>query len=102
MLFRRRFGDLIDRQLRVFAHDHAERLERIKATRGADRSSDVTAAEERYGDYADALDWAAEDRAAMRDAYAETLDADNAKRYAREFRKTVAKTMPEIAKALED
>ncbi len=102
MIIRRRFGDLIDRQLRVFAEDHADRLARIRATRVDYRASGRDEAEERYGDYADELEWAAEDLAAMRDGFAETLDERVEQRYLEEFRKTVAKRMPEIAKALED
>jgi CHASE1-domain containing sensor protein len=102
MIIRRRFGDLIDRQLRVFSEDHAEQLARIRATRGSYRESGRDEAEERYGDFADELDWAAEDLAAMRDGYAETLDERAERRYLEEFRKTVAKQLPDIAKALED
>lgn len=102
-MFRRsRFRDVIDRQIQVFAEDHADRLERIREARGAYRASDRDEVEERYGEYADELDWAAEDLAAMRDAYAETLDDDAAEQYLREFARLVGKAMPEIAAALED
>ncbi|MFM7693653.1 MAG: hypothetical protein ACKO7U_05015 [Actinomycetota bacterium] len=103
MFRRRQFGDLIDRQLQVFAEDHGERLEAIREARSAYRTSDRDEVEERYGDYADELDWAAEELAAMRDGYAETLDDGDgtADRYVSEFNRAVQKTMPEVAAALE-
>ena len=65
MFRRRQFGDLIDRQLQVFAEDHGDRLEAIREARAAFRTSDRDEVEERYGDYADEVDWAAEELAAV-------------------------------------
>jgi hypothetical protein len=103
MFRRRQFGDLIDHQLRVFAADHGDRLAAIRQARSAYRTSDRDEAEKRYGNYADELDWAAEELALMRDGYAETLDAGDgtADRYVAEFNRAVQRTMPEIAAALE-
>ncbi len=49
MLRRNRFGDLITRQLRVFADDEAERLERIRTLRETYARSSAEDAEELYG-----------------------------------------------------
>lgn len=102
MLRRNRFGDLITRQLQVFAADEAERLERIRALRDLYTRSTAEDAEELYGEYADEVDWAAEELEALRDGYAATLDEEIADRYRREFARAVAKAMPEIAAALGD
>lgn len=101
MFRRRRFGDLIDRQLRVFAEDHSERLAQITQTRATYRDSDTNEAEQRYGDYADELEWAAEELMEMRDTYAATLDGAATERYLHEFRRTVEKALPAIASALD-
>lgn len=102
MLRRNRFGELITRQLQVFAADEADRLERIRALRDLYARSDAEEAEELYGEYADEVDWAAEELEALRDGYAATLDEDTADRYRGEFARAVAKAMPEIAAALGD
>lgn len=102
MLRRNRFGDLITRQLRVFADDEAERLERIRTLRETYARSSAEDAGELYGEYADEVDWAAEELEALRDGYAATLDEETAERYRREFARAVAKALPEIAAALGD
>ncbi len=53
------------------------------------------------GAYADEIDWAAEDLAEMRDAYAATLDEETDEQYARAFSKAVHKAFPEIAVILD-
>ncbi len=97
MLRRRRFGELISRQLDLYAHDHADRLQAIWDARTRYRAAGVDDAEERYGDYADEIDWAAEELAEMRDAYAATLDEATDEQYLREFSKAAHKAFPEIA-----
>ena len=56
MFGRRRFGDLIAMQLRVFEQDHAHRLAALRDALEAYRAADREDAEERYGDYV----WGAE------------------------------------------
>jgi hypothetical protein len=97
MFRRNRFGDLIDRQLRLFAEDHADRLERIRLLRAEYAASSAEDAEGLYGDYADELDWAAEELAALRDAYSATLDEDSGERYLREFSRLARRSFPEFA-----
>ncbi|MEI6688112.1 MAG: hypothetical protein WCN97_01985 [Thermoleophilia bacterium] len=101
MFRRKRFGELITMQLDVFAIDHADRLQSLRDTLEQYRASERYAAEERYGDYADEIDWAAEELAEMRDAYAATIDPDLVDQYEREFSKAVHRVYPPIAVILD-
>jgi hypothetical protein len=101
MFGRKRFGELIAMQLDVFAIDHADRLQSLREALQQYRSSDRYDAEERYGDYADEVDWAAEELAEMRDAYAATIDPELVDQYEREFSKAVHKRYPPIAVILD-
>ena len=101
MFRRRRFGELIDLQLRVFAEDHADRLAALGATLAEYRAADRDDAEERYGDYADQVDWAAEELAELRDAYAATMEPDLVEQYEREFSRAVHRAYPAIAVILD-
>lgn len=65
------------------------------------RSADADEAEESYGEYADEIDWAAEELSEMRDAYAATLDDGIDDQYLREFSKVVHRAYPEIAVILD-
>ncbi len=101
MFRRKRFGDLIDQQLRIFTNDHADRLQAMCEARERYRSADADEAEESYGEYADEIDWAAEELSEMRDAYAATLDDGIDDQYLREFSKAVHRAYPEIAVILD-
>ncbi len=101
MFRRKRFGDLIEEQLRIFASDHADRLQAMRDARERYRSADTDEAEESYGEYADEIDWAAEELSEMRDAYATTLDEGIDDQYLREFSKAVHRALPEIAVILD-
>ena len=93
MIFRkRRFADVIERQLDVFAEDErhdifAEIRNRKALYDGADRDD----AEELYGDYIDAVETGTEALAAMRDRFKQTLDDDAAEEYELEFNRAVKK-----------
>ena len=103
MIFRRRrFGDLIDRQLAFFEEEHAGLLHDVlEAERAYDRS-DRDEAEERYGDYVDLVDTGTELLAGIRDAYSATLDEETAERYEDEFNRIAARRLPEFALELGD
>jgi hypothetical protein len=100
---RRRFSDLISRQLDLFERENAGLLDDCAA---ADRAYDDASrdeAEERYGDYADLVDAGTEILAGMRDHYArESLDAEAADGYERAFNKAAARRFPRFALELED
>ena len=96
MIFRRRrFTDVIERQLDLFAEDQerdmfAEARERKALYDRADRDS----SEELYGDYVDALETATEALADMRDRFKQTLAEDAAEEYEQEFNRAVKKRWP--------
>ena len=95
-MFRRaRFGDLISRQLDVFAEDEADGLlaEVRQAKETYDRA-DRDEAEEAYGDYVDVVEAATEALADMRDRFRQTLEDDAAETYEAEFNRAVKKRWP--------
>ena len=100
MFRRRRFDELIDMQLRMFETDHADRLAALRETLEAYRTADRDEAEERYGDYADQLDWAADELAEIRDVYAATMEPDLVDQYEREFARAVRRAYPAVADVL--
>ena len=89
MFRRRQFGDLIDHQLRVFAADHGDRLAAIRQARSAYRTSDRDEAEKRYGNYADELDWAAEQFSGG--AYAATFGVGGLTRFGPDIRTPIGR-----------
>jgi hypothetical protein len=102
VIFRRRFSDLIRRQLDLFERDHRVLIEQcIAAERAYDRGG-RDEAEERYGDYQDLVETGTEILAEVRDAYAATLDADAAGEYEDAFNRAVARRLPRFALEIEN
>jgi hypothetical protein len=100
MLRRRRFTDVIARQLDLFERDHAGLLRDCAAAEEAYDRADRDEAEERYGDYLDLIETAAELLAEVRDGFARTLDEDAAAEYELAFNRAVAKAFPRFAVAI--
>lgn len=93
---RPRYGDVIRRQLELFAAEHAELL---RAVAGAERvyvRSGTADAEERYGDYMDLVEQAEDELLALRDRYAETMAARERTRYEREFSRAAERQLPTL------
>ena len=97
MSFRRdRFGDLVRRQLDLFAEDEADLLrEADEAERGYD-GAERGDAEEAYGDYQLVLESVAERLEELRDTYAATLEPDAAEAYERSFERAARKRFPRV------
>jgi hypothetical protein len=92
MIFRRRrFADLIRRQLDVFAEDGGEIFDEIRRRKELYDRADRDDAEELYGDYIDAVETGTEELAGMRDRFMRTLDDDAAEEYELEFYRAVKK-----------
>ena len=88
MSFRRdRFGDLVRRQLDLFAEDEAER-----AYDAADRED----AEEAYGDLQLVLESIADRLEELRDTYTLTLGSDADVAYAQAFARAARKRFPKL------
>ena len=100
-LFRRRFSDLVDRQLDLYARDHRDEIREIVAALDEHRASTSEDAQEAFGDYQDRIDWAAQDLIALRDTYARTLDDATAAAYAKAFARGVRRRFPALARAVQ-
>lgn len=103
MIFgKRRFADLIERQLELFEREHAGLIEDCEAAERAYDEAEREEAEERYGDYVDLVETGTELLAELRDAYASTLDDNAAAEYEAAFNRAVLKRLPRFALEIED
>jgi len=96
-LRRGRFGEVIRRQLDVFAEDEARGLfAEVQEAKARYDRADRDEAEELYGDYMDVVEAATEALAEMRWRYAATLDEDAAEEYESEFNRAVRRRWPAL------
>lgn len=98
---RRRFGQVVVRQLALFAEDDADLLADVDAALERYDGADREEAEELFGDYQLALEAAAERLAELRDAYARTLADGDDDAYAAEFNRAVAQRWPALTGAID-
>ena len=102
MIFRRRrFADVIARQLDLFEREQRGLVDDCDAAERAYDRADRDEAEERYGDYLDLVETGTELLADLRDHFAATLD-DAAEEYEDEFNRAVAKRLPRFALEIEN
>jgi hypothetical protein len=94
---RRRFADLVDRQLDLFGRQNGERLAQIRDAYRQVNAAGREEAEAAFGDYQDQIGWAAEELAELRDAYAGTLDDEALDGYVRAFARGVRRRYPALA-----
>jgi hypothetical protein len=99
---RRRFADLIARQLDLFLEEEADLVVECREALERYDAADRDEAEERYGDYLDLVESGTEILADLRDGYARTLDSAAADVYETEFNRAVAKRLPHFALELEN
>jgi len=99
---RRRFRDVVARQLELFELEHKGLLADCDAAERAYDRAPRDEAEERYGDYVDLVDTGTELLAALRDNYASTLPVQSASEYEHAFNRAVRKRLPRFALELED
>ena len=99
---RSRFAELIGRQLDLFVRDHVDVIEEANAKFRLYSAAGRDEAEERYGDYLDAVETGTELLADLRDHFAQTLDERDAERYVADFDRAVAKRLPEYALEIEN
>ena len=97
MIFRRdRFGDLVRRQLALFAEDDAELLREAEVAERAYDEADRDDAEEAFGDYQLVLEAIADRLGEIRDVYAATLPNDAIDAYERAFERAAGKRYPRV------
>ena len=101
-LRRARFGDLIDRQLDLFAREQGGLIEDCMAAERSYSKAERDEAEERYGDYVDLVETGTELLAEIRDNFATTLDEDTADEYTHAFNRAVLKRFRRFALEIED
>jgi len=102
VIFRRRFGELIDRQLDLFEQDNADLFERVEDAEDDYRRAGRGEAEERFGDLQELLAEGSETLVELRDTYAETLDDKAAEEYAAAFDFAVLRRFPQFALELDE
>jgi hypothetical protein len=100
--FRRRFADVIARQLDLFESEYADLLRACAEGERAYDSAERDEAEERYSAYADLVETGTEILADLRDTYARALDEDTAEEYEAEFNRGVGKRLPRFALEIEN
>ena len=93
---RARFGDVIARQLAMFADDHRDLMLRVEQARVSYTHAGASEAEERYGDYMDLVEEAEEELLALRDRYASTMEGRERSRYQREFTRAAERRLPTL------
>ena len=102
MFFRRRFADVVSRQLDLFEREQRGLIEDCLAAESAYNRADRDEAEERYGDYVDLVETGTEILADIRDHFAATLDEDTAEEYELAFNRAVVKRLPRFALEIEN
>ena len=91
-MFRRRFSDLVARQLDVFAVDEADGLlAEVHEMKTQYDQADRSDAEEAYGDYVDVVDAVRDALADMRNRFASTLDDGAVEEYEAAFERAAMK-----------
>jgi hypothetical protein len=102
VLRRRRFGELISRQLDLFTREQAALIKECVEAEAAYDKAPRDEAEERYGDYQDLVETGTEILADLRDHFASTLDDAAAEEYELAFNRAVAKHLPRFALEIEN
>ena len=101
-MFRRRFADVIKRQLELFEREHRGLIEDCIAAERAYDKADRDEAEERYGDYVDLVETGTEILADIRDHFAWTLEEETREEYEYEFNRAVVKRLPRFGLEIEN
>ena len=97
MFRKRRFSDVIARQLDLFQREQAELIADVEAARRAYDAADRDEAEDKYGDYLLLVEAGTEALADIRDHFIRTLDDEDAEEYEAEFNRAVAKRLRTFA-----
>jgi hypothetical protein len=99
---RRRFADVISRQLDLFEREQADVITECEELERAYNAAPRDEAEERYGDYVDAVETGTELLADLRDHFAMTLDDEASEEYEDAFNRAVAKRLPRFGLEIEN
>ena len=102
ILRRKRFAEVVSRQLDLFERDYRDLIADCEAAERAYDRADRVEAEERYGDYVDVVETGTEVLADIRDHFAQTLDDEAAGEYEEAFNRAVARRLPRFALEIEN
>ena len=102
MIRRRRFAELVSRQLDLFEREHAGLVAECEAAERAYDLAPREEAEERYGDYVDLVETGTELLADLRDHYASSLPLERAEEYEDVFNRAVRRRLPRFALEIEE
>jgi hypothetical protein len=97
VIFRRdRFGELVRRQLDLFAEDEADLLREAEETEAAYDAAERDEAEEAYGDFQLVLEAIVDRLEELRDTYGRTLDDEVRADYEQAFGRAARKRFPTL------
>jgi hypothetical protein len=96
VIFRRRFGEAIDRQLDLFERENRDLIRRVDEAERAYDEAERDEAEEHYSAFLDLVEIAADELVEMRDAFAATLDEEAAEEYEHAFARAARKRFPRL------
>jgi hypothetical protein len=99
---RRRFREVIGRQLAFFEEGDGDLLDDVDSALARYDGADRDEAEELYGDYQLAIEAATDRLAELRDTYARTLEEDDAEQYVREFNAAAVERWRDLALTIEE
>ena len=102
MFRRKRFREVIERQLAFFEEEDGDLLADVDRALDKYNRADRDEAEELYGDYQLAIEAATDRLAEFRDAYARTLDEDDAEQYVEEYNRGVVARWRALALTIEE
>jgi hypothetical protein len=102
VLRRRRFSDLISRQLDLFVQENDRLIRECAEAEAAYDRAERDEAEELYGDYQDLVETGTELLADLRDNFKRTLDEETADEYEAEFNRAVVKRLPRFGLEIEN
>ena len=97
MIRRRRFADVVARQLDLFEREHRGLIRDCELAELAYTRASREEAEERYGHYLDLVETGTELLTELRDGYSATVAEDAAAEYEAAFNRAVLKRLPRFA-----
>jgi hypothetical protein len=99
---RRRFADVIDRQLELFRTEQAGLIREAEEAEARYDRAERDEAEELYGDYQDVVETGTEILADLRDHFASALGERAAEEYEAEFNDAVRRRLPRFSLEIEN
>ena len=101
MFRRKRFNEVIERQLAFFEQEDSDLLDDVDRALDTYNRAERDEAEELYGDYQLAIEAATDRLAELRDTYARTLEELDAEQYESEFNRAVVERWRDLGLTIE-